>query len=60
MPPLFWTSLRFPDMEFLDITLTKNLSFFFNAIHNIFYWRILKKTIAGYSSLGLKILLKNP
>jgi hypothetical protein len=29
-----------PEMEFLDIILTKDLSLLLNAIHNPFYWRI--------------------
>jgi hypothetical protein len=32
-------------MEFLDINLAKGLSLLLHAIHNPFYWRILKKTI---------------
>jgi hypothetical protein len=32
-------------MEFLVINLTKDSSLLLHAIHNPFYWRILKKTI---------------
>jgi hypothetical protein len=34
-----------PEMEFLDINLTKDWSLLLHAIHNPFYWRILKKAI---------------
>jgi hypothetical protein len=42
-------------MEFLDINLTKDSSLLFDAIHNLFYLRILKKT---NSSLVLKSFQK--
>jgi hypothetical protein len=32
-------------MEFLDLNLTKDSSLLLNAIHNPFYWLILKKPI---------------
>jgi hypothetical protein len=32
-------------MEFLDINWTKDSSILRPAIHSLFYWRILKKTI---------------
>jgi hypothetical protein len=40
-------------MEFLDI----NSSLLLNAIHSLFYWRILKKTIlySGFKNLYEKI-----
>jgi hypothetical protein len=41
-------------MEFLDITLTKDLSLLLYTIHNLFYWRKTK-----LFSLVLKILTKN-
>ena len=34
-----------PEMEFLDISLTKDSSLLLHAIHSPFYWRILKKTM---------------
>ncbi len=37
--------LSHPEMEFLDIKLIKDPSFLLPAIHSLFYWRILKKTI---------------
>jgi hypothetical protein len=33
------------EMEFLDINLTKDLSLLLYAIYNLFYWRLLKKTV---------------
>ncbi len=51
----WWTACRRPEMEFLDINLTKDSSLLLSAIHIPFYWRILKKTIL-FS--GLKILTK--
>ncbi len=33
-----------PEMEFLDINLTKYTSLLLHAIHSPFYWQILKKT----------------
>ncbi len=33
------------EMEFLDLNLRKDSSLWLPAIHNLFYWRILKKTI---------------
>ncbi len=33
------------DMEFLDMNLTKDLSLLLSAIHSLFDWRILRKTI---------------
>ncbi len=45
-------------MKFLDINLTKDSSLFLHAIHSPFYWRILEKTILGYS--GFKNPGKNP
>ncbi len=41
----------YPEMEFLDIILTKDLSLLLYVIHSPFYWRILKI---------LKILTINP
>jgi hypothetical protein len=35
----------YPEMEFLDFNLTKDSSPLLHAIHNPFYWRILKKAI---------------
>jgi hypothetical protein len=35
----------YTEMEFVDISLTKELSLLLHAIHSLFYWRILKKTI---------------
>ncbi len=35
----------YPEMEFLDINLTKDSSLLLHAINSPFYWRILKKTI---------------
>jgi hypothetical protein len=32
-------------MEFLDMNLTKDSSLLLHAIHSLFYWRILKKTL---------------
>jgi hypothetical protein len=34
-----------PEMEFLDINLTKDSSLMLNDFHSSFYWWILKKTI---------------
>ncbi len=34
-----------PEMEFLDISSTKDSSLLLHAIHSPLYWRILKKTI---------------
>ncbi len=34
-----------PEMEFLDINLTIDLSLLLHAIHDPFYWRILGKTM---------------
>jgi hypothetical protein len=34
-----------PEMEFLDIILTKDSSLLLLAIHSPFYWRTLNKTI---------------
>ncbi len=45
----------FPEMEFLDINLTKDLSLLLHPIHSPFYWGILKKP---YSSLVFQILTK--
>ncbi len=40
-----------PEMEFLDVSLTKDSSLFLHAIQSPFYCRILKKTILyTYSS----------
>jgi hypothetical protein len=44
-----------PEMELLDICLTKDSSLLLHAIHSPFYWRILKKTIL-FS--GIKIFTK--
>ncbi len=38
-------AMKDTDMEFLDIKLTKDSSRLLLAIHSLFYWRILKKTI---------------
>jgi len=38
-----FTSL--PEVEFIDINLTKDLNFLLHAIHSLFYCRILQKTI---------------
>jgi hypothetical protein len=35
----------FPEMEFLVINLTENLSLMLHTIHSLFYWGILQKTI---------------
>jgi hypothetical protein len=35
----------FPEMEFLDISLTKHSCVVLHAIHSSFYWQILQKTI---------------
>jgi hypothetical protein len=35
----------YTEMEFLDISLTKDSSLLLHAIHSPFYWRILKNTI---------------
>jgi hypothetical protein len=35
----------YTEIEFLDINLTRDSSLLLHAIHNPFYWRILKKTI---------------
>ncbi len=42
-----WTC---PEMEFLDINLTKESTHLLHAIHSSFYWRIWKKTklISGF------------
>ncbi len=32
-------------MEFLDINVRTDLTLFLHAIHSLFYWRILQKTI---------------
>jgi hypothetical protein len=34
-----------PEMEFLDISLTKYTSLLLYTIHSPFYWRILQETI---------------
>ncbi len=34
-----------PEVKFLDISLTKDSSLLLDAIHCLFYWRFLKKTI---------------
>jgi hypothetical protein len=47
--------LNSPEMEFLNINITKDLSLLLNAIHSPFYWRILKKTKLVF---GLKNPLK--
>jgi hypothetical protein len=52
------TTSRFsPEMEFLDISYTKDSSLFLQAIHIPFYWRILKKTIpfSGFKNPCKKI-----
>ncbi len=46
---------QYPEMEFLEINLTKDSSLLLHAIHSLFHWRIFKKM---YSSLVLKILTK--
>jgi hypothetical protein len=35
-------------MEFLDINLAKDSSLLLHAIHSLFYWQILQKTILYY------------
>jgi hypothetical protein len=45
-----------PEMEFLDIILTKDSSFYLHAIQSPFYRQIFKKS---HSSLVLKIKIKN-
>jgi hypothetical protein len=42
---LFYWSFVDPEMEFLNINLTKDLSLLLHAIHSPFYWRIFKETI---------------
>jgi hypothetical protein len=37
--------LKKPELEFLDINLTKDSSLLLHALHRPFCWRILKKTI---------------
>jgi hypothetical protein len=49
--------VEYTEMEFLDINLTKHSSLLLHAIHNPFYWGILKKMILLF---GFKILTKNP
>jgi hypothetical protein len=46
-----------PEMEFTDINLTKDLSLLLYAIHSLFYWRILKKSIlfSGFKNPYRKI-----
>jgi hypothetical protein len=44
------------EMDFLNISLTKDSRLLLHAFHSLFYWRILKK-IQLYS--GLKIHTKN-
>ncbi len=46
-----------PEMEFLDIYLTKDTSLLLHAIHSPFYWRILKKPIlfSGFKYIYKKI-----
>jgi hypothetical protein len=46
------------DMEFLDMNLTKDLSLLLSAIHSLFDWRILQKTIlySGFKTPNKKIL----
>ncbi len=46
-----------PEMEFLDINLTKYTSLLLRAIHSPFYWQILKKTklFSGINNLYKKI-----
>ncbi len=50
--------IPYPEMEFLDNNLTKDLSILLHAIHSPFYWWILKKTrlFCAFS----KSLQKNP
>jgi hypothetical protein len=45
------------DMEFLDISLTKDSSLLLHAIPSPFYWQILKKTIlfSGFNTLDEEI-----
>ncbi len=44
-------------MKFMDINLIKYLSILLRAIHSIFYWRILQKTIlySGFKNPYKKI-----
>jgi hypothetical protein len=46
-----------PEMEFLDLKLTKDSSLLLPAINSRFYWRILKKTIfhSGFNNPYQKI-----
>jgi hypothetical protein len=44
-----------PEMQFLDIILTKDSNLLLHAVHSLFYWRILRKP---NSSLVFKILTK--
>jgi len=46
------------EMEFLDISSTKDSSLLLHVFHSPFYWRFSKKII--HSSLVLKSLQKNP
>ncbi len=36
---------KYPEMEFLNISLTKNSIHLLHAVHNTFCWQILQKTI---------------
>jgi hypothetical protein len=49
--------VQVPVMEFSDISLTKDFSLLFHAVHSTFYWPILQKTIL---SSGLKFREKIP
>ncbi len=46
-----------PEMQFLDIILTKDSNLLLHAIHSLFYWRILKKTklFSGFQNPYKKI-----
>jgi hypothetical protein len=54
---VFFGVMTRPEMEFLDISLTKDKSLLLHAIHSPFYWGFEKNS---YSSLVKKSLHKNP
>jgi hypothetical protein len=46
---------EYPEMEFLDINLTKDASPFLHAVHCPYYWRIGKKLFFGFKNPYKKI-----
>ncbi len=54
-PPTLSYFLQLPEMEFLDISLTKDSSFLLLTLHGPFYSRILKKPFL-YSGLGCVVV----